>query len=108
MTIRPQKQKWFDEETGTVDSSAEGHTAFRGLVFAGEDVLIEADKDVDPNVKDPANVRIEGAVVARDGNVTVQSGKDVNFIYNPLLLDSILARNTASRIRMELAVWREL
>jgi len=108
VTIRPQKQKWFDEETGTVDSSAEGHTAFRGLVFAGEDVLIEADKDVDPNVKDPANVRIEGAVVARDGNVTVQSGKDVNFIYNPLLLDSILARNTASRIRMELAVWREL
>lgn len=108
VTIRPQKQKKFDEETGTISEVAEGHTAFRGLVFAGKNVLIEADKDVDPDVKDPANVRIEGAVVARDGNVTVQSGKDVNFIYNPLLLDSILSRNTATRIRMELAVWREL
>jgi hypothetical protein len=108
VTIRPQKAKWFDDYYDTVSDSYEGHTAFRGLVFAGNDVFVEADKDLDSTVYDPADVTIEGAVVAREGSVTVKSAKDVNFIYNPQLLDSILSRNTANRIRLELAVWREL
>ena len=107
VTIRPQKPKWFDEYAQTVSAAYEGHTAFRGLVFAGNDVYVEADKELDASVYDPANVTIEGAVVAREGSVTVTSAKDVNFIYNPQLLDSILSRNTATRIRLELAVWRE-
>ena len=108
VTIRPQKAKWFDEyyEFAGYSEGADGTTKFRGLVYAGNDIYFEADKDLS-DAYDPADITIEGAVVAREGSVTVNSAKDVRFVYNPDYLDSILSQNTASRIRLEQVVWKE-
>lgn len=105
--LKPQKAKYFDDATLFGFGDHDGTTAFRGLVFAGEDVLIEANKNQDGGY-DPVDVTIEGAVVARNGSVRVMNADHVNFIYNPEYLDTILDPNKSStRVRLERVVWKE-
>jgi hypothetical protein len=108
VTLRPQKARSIDANSifaGTSEKT-QGTTRFRGLVFAGEDVLIEADKNLGDAVE-KSDIFIEGAVVARKGSVQVQSADKVNFKYNPELLDTILNPKKDSRVRLERVVWKE-
>lgn len=98
--ISPQQAKWLDNQLLWKD----GITAFKGLIFAGKDVIIDAYKGVNDN----ADVYIEGAVVAREGEVKVRDARHVHFNYNPAYLDSILKPANSDRVRLERVVWKEL
>lgn len=107
VTIRPQKAKWLDGQT-VVNQQEEGTTAFRGLVYAKEDVFIEADKNMDLSVEEKADIHIEGAVVSRTGSVIVSKARHVTFTYNPEFLDHILDPDRETRVRLERVVWKEI
>lgn len=109
VTIRPQKPKLLDDVTEFQDwkKNLEGATAFRGLVFAQQDVKIEADKSNGNGPVDKASIYIEGAVVARKGSVEIDRAQWVHFRYNPDYLDTILNPKIESRVRLERVVWKE-
>jgi hypothetical protein len=110
VTLRPQKARGIDANSIFATSSAEaqGTTRFKGLVFARDDVFIEADRNPDENVVEKGDIWIEGAVVARNGSVNVMSARNVNFKYNPDYLDTILQSAPESRVRLERVVWKEI
>ncbi len=106
VNIRPRRAAWRDEETvfegGLEDRDAS--TAFRGLIYARQDVIIDA---ADSGAG-TADVYVEGAVVAREGKVKVTNARNVAFKYNPDYLDTILTPRIGDRVRLERAVWKEL
>jgi hypothetical protein len=110
VALRPQKARKLDGRTifGESSSDVQGITQFKGLIFAKDDVLIQADKNTDERFIEKSDVFIEGAVVARNGSVTVKNARNVNFKYNPNYLDAILNRNSNARVRLERVVWKEI
>lgn len=105
--IKPQKARRLDDKTVFKYADVDGTTAFRGLVFAGGNVHFEADKSKHDEPVEKADLYIEGAVVARDGQVLVSSGRRVHFRYNPEFVDSILNLRGETRVRLERVVWKE-
>lgn len=105
VNIRPKLAASFDEATifegGLEDRDAS--TAFRGLIYAKQDVIIDAETG-----DRRADVYVEGAVVAREGKVHVRDARNVMFKYNPDFLDTILTPRVGDRVRLERAVWKEL
>ena len=110
VAIKPQEAKWLDQHTEFTgwEKGADGTTAFRGLVFARENVTIEADKSRGNSEGKREDVYIEGAVVARNGSVQVRNANRVDFRYNPEYLDSMLTPSRESRVRLERVVFKEI
>lgn len=65
---------------------------FTGLMYADEDLKINA-----PN----KTVRLEGAVVARTGTMTIGDAKGVDLVYNRTLLDDVTAMGNVGPIQLE-------
>jgi hypothetical protein len=107
VTLRPQKARNLDGNT-VFDGGGDGTTRFRGLIFARDDVLIEADLSKRNSKGEKGDVFIEGAVVSRGGNVHVFKAANIEFKYNPEFLDSILKPKRGSRVRLEQVVWKEV
>ena len=107
VALRPQKARKFDDRV-FFDGKVAGATNFRGLIFARDDVIIEADLDPREDRQERGNVSIEGAVVSRSGSVRVHLADRIEFKYNPDYLDSILRPKKEARVRLEQVVWKEL
>lgn len=90
------------------DQSKQGRTAFRGLIFAAQDVFFESNIGDEEGAWDPGDIYVEGAVVAREGAVHVYNAGDVTFKYNPEFLDTILNPRKENRIRLEPTVWKQI
>lgn len=105
--IKPPRTSWFEEEAVFNEgwlAGQDGVTAFRGLIFAQEDVYIETHRG---DAEGRSDLYIEGAVVARNGNLKVEGARNVTLNYNPIFLDTILDPNFEDRVRLERVVYRE-
>lgn len=108
--------------TGDVDITAV-REGFGGLVvFAGNDVNLENPLDTG-NTWDfnglvyarnnfnfqanGANAKVEGTLVAREGNINFNNAEDVDFIYNPEYLETMLNELPHNRTQLERVFWRE-
>jgi hypothetical protein len=49
---------------------------------------------------------IEGALVARDGKISIANSRSTQFVYNPAYLEQIIKNLAESRIRLESVCWR--
>lgn len=95
----------------------------KGLVaFAGRDVNIEKPSDgsaswrfnglvyarrnfnLDSNNSD---LRLEGTLVARDGNINITGANAVDFIYNPKYLETMVNDLPQNRVQIEKVYWKE-
>lgn len=99
-------------QIGASDNSAgSDKVSFKGLVYAEKNFLFMADADLE----------IEGALVARSGWVNLIAGngrpnettvdgitptRDLNLIYNPDFLDSLLRPQALERSKVQLMAWR--
>lgn len=82
--------------------SAGGVQSFYGLVYAGRDFFFQGEQTTDPRW----DLRIEGALIARDGGITIANSRATEFIYNPAYLDSVLRELAEGRVRLEPVCWR--
>jgi len=78
-----------------------GMQSFYGLVYAQRDFLFQGD-DGDPRW----DLLIEGALVARDGKISIANSRSTQFVYNPAYLEQIIKNLAESRIRLESVCWR--
>ena len=74
--------------------SGQGNLNFTGLVYAKNNVdLVHREK-----------LRVEGAIVASEGVMSLNA-KEVELVYNPAYLDSLVKEMPNSQIQLERAVW---
>lgn len=73
-----------------------GDVAFRGLVYAEKDVYMGGTNN--------QNLRVEGAVVARQGAIHLEANS-VELTYNPAFLDTLVKKMPDNQVQLERAVW---
>lgn len=81
-----------DEDASAVDSK------FKGLVYAGRNFEMRKPPD---EVTVPTSVDIEGALVARNGNLIIQDSTNVKLTYNPAFLTKIVKDRPDEDVRLE-------
>lgn len=95
-------------------NSSEKNIIFKGLIYAKKDVYInledtkalEGSKNIGNKYR---NLRIEGAIVAREGELKVKNADLLRLIYNPKFADRLLPRRAEGdlyRRRFEVISWR--
>lgn len=95
-------------------NSSEKNIIFRGLIYAKQDVHINLeDTKVLEGSKNKGNkyrnLRVEGAIVAREGELRVENADLLRLIYNPKFADRLLPRRDKEdqyRRRFEVISWR--
>jgi hypothetical protein len=76
---------------------------FRGLVYAGKNFAFRTSQGYD------RRLTVEGAVVARDGKIEIESQAGVRLIYNPKYLDDFLEKKALERkVQVEELSWRPI
>ncbi len=71
---------------------------FNGLVYARDNFRFNSNAQ---------RLRIEGALVARNGDLTITGATEVDFTYNPDYLELLVESLPDQRTRLELVVWKE-
>lgn len=83
-----------------------GYFVFKGLVYAGGDFEFFSDVGISQYQR---HLNIEGALVARNGHVSVQSNGDLTVTYEPEYLDKYLEMSTLEeQLQIEELSWRPL
>jgi hypothetical protein len=72
--------------------------AFNGLVYARNNFEFDANG---------ADCTLEGALVARNGNIAFREAGEVDFIYNPEYLEAMLEDLPENRLQIERVYWKE-
>ena len=98
--IAPPKNESATDETSEAGAS---HFYFRGLVYAGNNFTFETHKSY------KRKLSVEGAVVARNGKIRIESQVGVNLTYNPKYLDDFLEKKALERkVQVEELSWRPI
>lgn len=71
-------------------------TTFQGLVYAERNVRLQ-----DPAYTNPRNITVQGALVARSGFIDIPKANEVDLIYDPTFLRSMLKDRPNNQIRLE-------
>ncbi|MFA5504219.1 MAG: hypothetical protein WC423_02260 [Vulcanimicrobiota bacterium] len=81
-----------------INSTGTGDLNFSGLVYAKENVTVNGgDQDF----------TVDGALVARNGNININTGGEVDLTYNPEHLETLLEKLPENRTKLETLTWRE-
>jgi hypothetical protein len=81
-----------------INATGAGDLSFSGLLFARENVAVNGvDKDFN----------VDGALVARNGNISINTGGKVDLTYNPDHLKVLLEELPDNRTKLETLVWKE-
>ena len=76
---------------------------FKGLIYAGQGFEFRADSRYNRRLV------VEGAVVARNGKIDIDSQNGVRLIYNPAFLDDFLEKSALERkVQVEELSWRPI
>lgn len=82
----------------TMNSLGSGNFQFSGLLFARENVLINGvDRDFN----------VDGALIARNGNISINTTGKVDLTYNPDHLKVLLESLPDNRTKLENLIWKE-
>lgn len=71
---------------------------FKGLVYAGRNFEMRSPP---ASITVPTSVEIEGALVAKNGNLVIQDANNVKLTYNPAFLNKIVKDRPDDDIRLE-------
>jgi hypothetical protein len=93
-TYRPRTlSEFFSQKTNPYLLGFYPDMSFRGLIYSRNgDFRFNASQK---------GISIEGAVVARNGSINIREATGVNFIYNPLFLDTMLENVFAPGVKLE-------
>ncbi|MCA9792579.1 MAG: hypothetical protein KC910_12320 [Candidatus Eremiobacteraeota bacterium] len=80
----------------TPDAGFLSDLAFRGLVYAKNDIDIHAGG---------RSISVEGAMVSQGGDLSVHNANNINLKYNPAYLDTIVKKLPGGRVQLERGVW---
>ncbi|MFA5505152.1 MAG: hypothetical protein WC314_13405 [Vulcanimicrobiota bacterium] len=101
--IIPPHNEMADDETDQEGQRGADVFRFRGLIYAGQDFKFETREGFNRKLS------VEGAVVARNGSINIQSQAGVELTYNPKYLDDFLEKSTLDRkVQVEELSWRPI
>ena len=88
----------FADKDITINATGGGNLGFSGLLFARDNVTVNGvDKDF----------VVDGALVARNGDISIDTDGKVDLTYNPDYLKLLLEDLPQNRTKLETLVWKE-
>ncbi len=85
----------------TIDASGKSDVKFTGLVYAKNDFIVQSSTPVN-------EVRLTGALVARNGKVSITAADKVNMTYDPAYLQALTHGLPNNRRRLKSINWRQI
>lgn len=79
-------------------SDASASWRLNGLVYARRNFNLESNN---------SDMRLEGTLVAREGNINITGANAVDFIYNPKYLETMVNDLPQNRVQIEKVYWKE-
>lgn len=84
---------------------SENNLRFTGLIYAGENVTIDL-QDTRTQPDELRSLFVEGAIVAKRGNLNITNAKTLSLVYNPQFVDRLLpGLNHQGQRRVEVTGW---
>jgi hypothetical protein len=81
-----------------INATGGGSLSFNGLLFARNSVTVNGVND---------DFIVDGALVAKNGDITINTGGKVDLTYNPDYLKVLLEKLPDDRTKLETVVWKE-